>query len=63
MSDADDLDAASDLVDSGPAVKQGHSIGDYGYNSFPVINVPDKPEAKMSGVPPEHWAAPVKKNR
>lgn len=63
MSDADDLDAASDLVDSGSAATQGHSIGNYGSQPLKTVEVPDKPEAKMSGVPPEHWAIPVKKNR
>lgn len=62
MSDADDLDAASDLVDSGPAASQGHSIGNYGYSSNKQVEVPEKPEAKMSGVPPEQWARPVRKH-
>jgi hypothetical protein len=63
MPDADALDAASDLVDSGPPATQGHSIGNYGSQPFKQVEVPDKPEAKMSGVPPEQWAVPVKKNR
>lgn len=62
MSDADALDAASDLVDSGPAASQGHTIGNYGYDSNKRVEVPEKPQAKMSGVPPEQWARPVKKN-
>jgi hypothetical protein len=62
MSDADDLDAASDRVNSGPAATQGHSIGNYGSQSLKTVEVPAKPEAKMSGVPPEQWARPVKKN-
>lgn len=61
MSDADALDAASESVDSGPPAKQGHSIGNYGSKPFDRVNVPEKPEAKMSGVPPEQWARFVKK--
>lgn len=61
MSDADDLDAASDLVDSGPPATRGHSVGNYGRQEFPTVEVPEKPEAKMSGVPPEQWASVVKK--
>jgi hypothetical protein len=30
----DELDAASDLVDSGPTVTQGHAIGNYGSQPF-----------------------------
>jgi hypothetical protein len=62
MSESDALDAASDLVDSGPAATQGHSIGNYGSQPFKQVDVPEKPEAKMSAVPPEQWARPVKKN-
>lgn len=62
MSDADDLDAASDLVLPGPAATQAHSIGNYGSAPFKTTEVPEEPKAKMSGVPPEQWARPVKKN-
>lgn len=62
MSDADALDAASDAVNSGPAATQSHSIGNYGSSELARVEVPDKPQAKMSGVPPEQWAKPVKRH-
>ena len=62
MSDAEALDAASDSVKSGPAATQSHSIGNYGSSNLKTTAVPDKPQAKMSGVPPEQWAKPVKRN-
>lgn len=55
----DELDAASDLVDSGPTATQGHAIGNYGSQPFKRVEVPDRPKAKTSGVPPEQWAKPV----
>lgn len=61
MSDADDLDAASGLVKSGPAATQAHSIGNYGSSSLARTDVPDKPKANMGGVPPEQWARSTKK--
>lgn len=61
MSDADDLDAASGLVDAGPAATQEHSIGNYGSHTLKTVEVPEKPEVKMNGVPPEQWARPVKR--
>lgn len=62
MSDADDLDAASDLVDSGPAATQQRSTGSYQPQPIARVEVPEKPQAKMSGVPPEQWARPVTRN-
>lgn len=62
MPDADDLDAASDMLASGPAATQGHAIGNYGSRPLSRVEVPEKPQAKMSGVPPEQWARPAKKN-
>lgn len=61
MSDADDLDAASGLAGNGPAATQAHSIGNYGSSPLRTVEVPEKPEAKMSGVPPEQWAQPTRK--
>lgn len=62
MSDADALDAASDQVDSGPSATQAHSIGNYGSSQLARTEVPERPQAKMSGVPPEQWAHSVKKH-
>lgn len=62
MSDADALDAASDSVSRGPAASSSTSIGNYGQTPHKQTSVPDKPQANMSGVPPEQWARPVKKN-
>lgn len=62
MPDADALDTASDLVESGPAATRSYSIGNYGSQPVKQIEVPPEPEARMSGVPPEQWAQPVKKN-
>ena len=63
MSDlGDELDAASDLVDNGPTATQGHAIGNSPAQAFRRVDVPERPEAKMGGVPPEQWAAVVKKN-
>lgn len=61
MRDADALDAASELTEPGPAATQEHSIGNYGSSDIKTVEVPDKPNATMSGVPPEQWARPVKK--
>jgi hypothetical protein len=62
MSDADALDAASDLVENGPAATQSHSIGNYGSSPLARTDVPYAPEGRMGGVPPEQWARPVKKH-
>ncbi len=62
MSDADALDAASESVDLGPPVKQGHSIGSYESRPFEKVDVPERPKADMSGVPPEQWAHSTKKS-
>lgn len=61
MSDADALDAASDQVDSGPSATQAHSIGNYGSSRLARTEVPARPQARMSGAPPEQWARPAKK--
>lgn len=63
MPEADELDAASGLVDSGPAATQGHAAPNYGSGSLKKVEVPRKPRADMSGVPPEQWARPVKRKR
>jgi hypothetical protein len=63
MSDfGNELDAASDLVDNGPAAGQSHTIGNYGSSDNKRVAVPDKPKAVMSGVPPEQWAKSVKRH-
>ena len=57
----DELDAASDLVDNGPAASQSRSIGNYGSSGIKQVAVPDKPKATLGGVPPEQWAKAVKR--
>jgi len=61
MSDADALDAASERVDTGPAATQSHASKNYGSGELVRTAVPEKPQAKMGGVPPEQWPKPVQK--
>lgn len=63
MSDADALDAASDRVDSGPAATTGHSIDNYGSSGLKKVAVPEKPQARMGGIPPEQWSDIEKRDR
>lgn len=62
MSDADALDAASAQVELGPSATQAHSSNNYGSGQLVRTEVAERPQAKMSGVPPEQWARPVKKH-